>query len=138
MPRIVAAVPVMLLVVPLLARADAGDCLAIWVDTRAQPAECAPVGLPEALDHQPDVCRAPSAGKAALTVKLTSCREQLAAIVPPPGQAVSSHEHVIQAQVTEGKQTKELTARDSRSWADALRTLCRAIVTWHGEHAGSR
>ncbi len=118
-----------------LASADAGDCLAIWVDARAQPAECRPVQMAAELDHQPDVCGAESEKKAAIRVRLTSCREQAAAMLPPPGTAVTAHEHVVQALVSEGKLTKELTGRDSRSWADAVGALCRAIVAWHGEHS---
>jgi hypothetical protein len=138
MRRTATAVPVMLMLASVMAGADAGDCLAVWVDTQGQAAECAAVQMQKELDHQPDVCAAPSSKKAAVHVKLTSCREQVAAAVPPPGSTVAGREYVIRAQVTEGKVEKELTGLDRNSWAGAVRSLCRAIVVSHGHADGSR
>lgn len=108
---------VALLAAPGLAWTDAGDCLAIWVDTQGQPAECAAVRLVEELDHQPDVCPAEKADKAAVRVKMTSC--------------VEAPSHIIRARASEGMASKELTGRDDASWAGAVRELCRAVVAWH-------
>jgi len=116
--------------------ADAGDCLAVWVESEGQPSECNAVQMAAALDHQPNVCRAENAKKAAVRVRLTSCLEGPSAAIPEPGAAVI--EHLIQAQVSEGKQSKQLTGRDNHSWAGAVADLCRAIVAWHTQHGQDR
>jgi hypothetical protein len=133
-----AAVFVMLLLVSGLPGADAGECLAVWVDTQDEPAECTAIKIQNELGHQPGVCAAPSSKKADVRVKLTSCREQTAAAIPPPGSKVAGREFVIHFQVTEGRVTKELNGLDSNSWAGAVRDLCRAIVIWHGHREQSR
>ncbi len=132
--RAAAVTLTLMLLAPGLAAADAGDCLAVWVEPE-QPAECKPLGMDTELDHQPDVCRAPSAKKAAVRLKLTSCREQPQAV--SPGTTPAGHEYVVRAQVTEGQVTTELSASDEGSWSGAIRRLCRAVVVWHGQRAGS-
>lgn len=62
-----------------------GERLAVWVDTKDQPAGCTAVRMQEQLDHLPDVRGAASANIAVVRVNLTSCREHFAAAVPPPG-----------------------------------------------------
>jgi len=109
--------------------ADAGDCLAVWVETQGLPSECNAVQMAAELDHQPNVCQAENAKKAVVRVKLTSCLEGPHAAIPELGVAVI--EHVIQAQVSEGKLSKQLTGRDNHSWAGAVAELCREIVAWH-------
>lgn len=113
-----------------IARPDAGDCLAIWVDTQGQPAECAAVHMRERLDHLPDVCAAESAAKAVIRVKLIGCSEGPKAAIPTPGTAVI--QYVIDAQVAKGKVSGKLTGRGNGGWDPAIADLCRGIVGWHG------
>ena len=132
MRRSVAVVPVLLLVTSGLATGDADKCLSVWVDTRDQVADCAGVDVQAALANYPKTCRATSADKAVVKVRLTTCREQVAAAVAPPGSTVAGREFVVRAQATEGRAAKELSGHNGDSWAGAARDLCRAIVVWHG------
>ena len=130
-----ALVAVFLLVVSGLAQAEAADCVAVWVDTRGQVAECKDVDLQAQLSKHPKVCPAASAEMAVVTVQLTSCREQVPAAVTPPGLSVAGHEFAVRAQATEGKAAKELAGLNGDSWAGAARDLCRAIAVWHASLA---
>jgi hypothetical protein len=124
-------VAVLLLVGSGPLQADAADCVAVWVDTRGQVAECKAVDLQAQLRQHPRVCPAVSAEKAVVTVLLTSCREQVPAAVTPPGLTVAGREFAVRAQATEGKAAKELAGLNGDSWAGAARDLCRAIAVWH-------
>jgi hypothetical protein len=127
----VAVLAVLLLVSAGLLGAEAGDCLRVWVDARGQAAECKAVDVQAELSHSPRVCPAASAAKAVVKIRLTSCREQVAAAVAPPGSAVAGREFVVRAQASEGEVVKELAGLNGDSWAGAARDLCRAIAVWH-------
>ncbi len=127
----VTAAPILLLVSAGLASPEGGGCLAVWIDTHGQPAECNAVDMKAELTRYPKMCPAASADKAVVTVRLTSCREQVAAAVEPQGSAVAGREFVVRARATRGGVAKELAGQNGDSWAGAARGLCRAIVVWH-------
>jgi len=145
--RCTSALPaVLLLVVTPLAHAEAGqqhqhprqaDCVAVWVYPPGQAARCNEVDLQAQLRQHPKVCPAASAELALVTVRLTSCRVQVPAVVEPPELAVAGREFVVRAQATEGKAAKELAGLNGDSWAGAARDLCRAIAVWHATLAES-
>ncbi len=134
----VTAAPILLLVSAGLANPQAGGCLTVWIDTHGQPAECNAVDMKAELGRYPKMCLAASADKAVVTVRLTSCREQVAAAVEPQGSAVAGREFVGRARATKGEVVKELAGHNGDSWAGAARGLCRAIVVWHRNLAESR
>ncbi len=127
------AIALMVVLTAASAKTDAGDCLAVWVDTQGQAAECTAVRMSQELRGQRNVCAAPSAEKAVVRVKLTYCRQQVVAAIFPPGSPVGGREYVIRAEVAEGKVTKQLSGLDRNSWAGAVQALCRAIAVWHGD-----
>lgn len=131
----VALVAVLLLIVSGPVHAEAADCVSVWVDARGQAAECKAVDLQAELRQHPRVCPAASAEKALVTVLLTSCREQVAAAVTPPGLTVAGREFAVRAKATQGKAAKELAGLNGDSWAGAARDLCRAIAVWHASLA---
>ncbi len=118
-----------------LARAESRDCLPVWVDTRGQASECRAVDMQVEMRQHPRVCAAASAEKAVMKVRLTSCREQVAAALAPPGSAVAGREFAVRAQATEGAAAKELIGLNGNSWAGAAQDLCRAITVWHANRA---
>lgn len=127
----------LLLVSSGLARAGGGDCLPVWVDTSEQVAECKVVDVQAELSRHPKICPAASAERAVVKIRLTMCRQQVAAAVAPPGSTVAGREFAIRAQATEGKVVKDLTGLNGDSWAGAARDLCRAITVWHSHLAES-
>src|SRR5574341_1610055 len=110
---------------------DAGECLAVWIETKGAPVECKADQLAEAIDHQPRMCLAKNADTAVVRVRLTACLKGPSIAIPEAGAAVV--EHVIQAQVTEANVSRQLTGRDNHSWAGALADLCDSIVAWHAK-----
>jgi hypothetical protein len=117
-----------------LARAEA-DCVPVWLDTRGQAAECGVVDAEAGVRQQERVCLASSQEKAVVRIRLTSCRQQVAAAAAPPGAAIAGREFVVRAQATEGEATKELLGLNGNSWAGAVRDLCRAVAVWHADLA---
>jgi len=133
-------VPMLLLLLARSVQAQATDCVPVWVypSTLTQPAGCDAVDLRAQLRQHGKVCSAASLEQAVVTVRLTSCREQAVAALPPPGLTVPGSEFVVHAQATEGKATKELAGLSGDSWQGAARDLCRAIAVWHASLAESR
>ena len=114
------------------ARGTESECLSVWVN-ESQPPQCSAIDIRKELLRRSDLCHAPNAEAAVLRVTVTDCLEGPKASLPAPTAALV--ERVIQAQVTEAKATKALTARDKTSWEGAVSDLHDAILAWHRQQA---